>query len=223
MNIYPTNEVATFWFSFNGPQEVSFEDFVKKNNVVLQKISKFRYEDWSSKIEEGFSLLDVLIRLNMLHHIPYKFQNSGAIRSRIRALYRWEARYGLLPSNLRSSFIRHSIFEILKSFDIEILLELIDEHKKLDSISSHLSRLLPRTDDDEFASEFEELFQNLVSEDLIQISYVDEISTGNFVSENELNSLAIDLNVSLEWNLDEMSSEDILGFYDEYENHPNLF
>ena len=216
-----SNEVASFWYTQNDELSIPFDKFVKDNRPFLEKISKYDFDKWSSAILETGDLTDALIWLNIRCGIPYKIEKLDNVRSRVTLLYLWEYSWGHLPKHFRLLFIRHPDFEYIENFDFELIAELFKQHKKFESVLDHIRMLFDPNDEiDPFFDDYSPL-DNLLLFDMDVSEEEWEDLTGT--SEFELKNLSSEMGVDLDWNLDEMSSDEILGFDKDLENQSDHF
>lgn len=221
MQLPESNEVASFWYSQNGALSTPFDNFVKENRAVLEKIKKYDFERWSEAILETGDLIDALIWLNVRDGIPYKVETLDNVRSRVTLLYLWESKWGYLPKHYRIAFIKHPDFVYLKNFDFDIIAELFKQHKKFETVIDHIRMLVDSNSEiNPFLDDYTPL-DNLLTLDSDLDEFEWEGITGT--SELEINNLSSEMGVNLDWNLDEMSSEEILGFDSDLDDQSNHF
>jgi hypothetical protein len=134
-------EVASFWFHLDGPQRVSFEQFVKDNKKLLLKIGSYEYSEWSDAINETQNLLDALIVLNLKYGVPYYFETIKENKLRYVLMGNWEGKWGQLPIKFRSAFLNNPKFSDLDDLDFFIVQGLFREHRKFDSVIEHVQIL----------------------------------------------------------------------------------
>lgn len=221
MQLPQSNEVASFWYTQNGASSIPFDNFVKENRHLLEKLGKYHFERWSEAILETGDLIDALIWLNVRDGIPYKVETLDNVRSRVALLYLWEAKWGYLPKHYRIAFIKHSDFIYLRNFDFDIIAELFKQHKKFETVLDHIRMLVDSNGEiNPLLDDFTPL-DNLLPLDSDIDEFEWEVLTG--ASEFELTNLSTEIGVNLDWNLDEMNSEEILGLDKDYENSSNYF
>jgi len=205
-------DVASFWYSLNWPQMVPFEDFISINHKLLKKISCYDYEQWSNAIEETGDLLDSLIWLNSRWQPTYGIYSARTTRAKFILLSQWEMRWGTLPKKFRIGFIRHPRFKNIEKFDLEILEGLFAQHKKFDSVISHLFGLHP----DYLDSELEISGPHETPFDDEEISLFSELSFEEFSSFYIVEGLASpeeladQTGIDIEWSPDDLDSEEIV-------------
>jgi hypothetical protein len=221
MQIPPTNEIASFWYSQNSSLTIPYDTFVKENRATLEKIKQYEFQKWSQAILETGDLTDALIWLNVRFGIPYIIETLDNVRSRVALLYLWETNWGFLPKHFRIAFIRHPDFMYLKNFDFDIIAELFKQHKKFETVLEHIRMLVdPNSEVNPFLDDYTPL-DNLLTLEMD----IDEFEWNELTGSGELGitNLSKEMGVDLDWNLDEMGSEEILGFDKETEDHSNLF
>jgi hypothetical protein len=221
MQIPSSNEIASFWYSQNSSLTIPYDTFVKDNRATLEKIKQYEFENWSQAILETGDLNDSLIWLNVRHGVPYRIETLDNVRSRVTLLYLWETKWGFLPKHFRIAFIKHPDFIYLKNFDFDIIAELFKQHKKFETVIEHIRMLVdPNSEINPFLDDYSPL-DNLLTLEMD----IDEFEWDKLTSSGELEvtNLSKEMGVDLDWNLDEMGSEEILGFDSEPEDHSNLF
>jgi hypothetical protein len=221
MQLPESNEVASFWYSQNDALSIPFDKFVKENRPHLEKLDKYGFERWSAAILETGDLVDALIWLNVRDGIPYRIETLDNVRSRVTLLYLWESKWGYLPKHYRITFIKHPDFIYLKNFDFDIIAELFKQHKKFETVLDHIRMLVnPNSEINPILDDYTPL-DNLLTLD----SDLDEFEWEGLTSppEFEIVNLSTEIGVNLDWNLDEMSSEEILGFDNDLDNQSDHF
>ena len=204
-------EVASFFYAFNGPQEIEFDVFLKLNKKWLSKISQYEYKEWSEAIELGDSLEESLCFLLMNFGRKYSTLTASSVKARLHLLQIWERNWGAMPTKWRLGFIRHKKFDILGSLDLELLEYLFTQHRKFDSIIVHLFSLQRH-------SESYQLMEDFLSADDPMDTYgtYEEFA---FFDDESISTLASEMSIGLDWNLDELDSEAILLTWDEDESY----
>jgi hypothetical protein len=135
------SEVASYWFNLDGPQKISYEQFMSDNKKLLAKIESFEYSEWSQAIDETLNLLDALIVLNLKYDIPYNFETIKENKLRYVLMGNWEEKWGQLPNKFRSAFLKNPKFADLDDLDFFIIQGLFREHRKFDSVIEHVQNL----------------------------------------------------------------------------------
>lgn len=221
MHLPPSNEVASFWYAQNSGLTIPYDTFVTENRFLLEKINKFNFQDWSKAILETGDLVDALIWLNVRFGIPYRVETLDNVRSRVTLLYLWETKWGFLPKHFRIAFIKHPDFEFIKNFDFDLISELFKQHKKFESVLNHIKMLVsPDTEINPFLEDYSPLDNLLTFEMDLDEDDWEEIAGA---PQLEVSRLSKEMGVDLEWNLDEMGSEEILGIDQDHEDSSFYF
>lgn len=206
-------EIASFYYSFNGPQEIEFETFIKSKNKLLRKIASYQFEDWRIAIEQEDSLEEVLCFLTVNYGRKYPAMTATSTKSRLHLLQVWERNWGKLPTKWRIGFIRHKTFSIIQGTDLEVLEYLFTQHRKFSSVIEHLVGLQIRTDEDTLSEDF------LTTDELIGSLTLSESESDIKFDEDSIFELSADTAIPLDWNIDDLDSEDILQHWDAEESY----
>jgi len=210
MKIPEKDEVATFWYSFHGKLDTDYDHFVLKNRRILNKLGSYQYRDWSEAIAETGDLVDALITLNLRKGPVALRKGFPSTNERLGLLSVWEKKWGVLPRKYRIGFVRNPKFKHFENIDLEILVQLFQQHKKFDSVINHIGSF--RVGEMDFI---------LVDLDPLSSSFDDEGSivtidgdswfgSEDAPTEYTINSLSSDIRLDGEWNIDELDSEEII-------------
>jgi hypothetical protein len=135
------SEVASYWFNLDGPQRISYEQFITDNKTLLKKIESYEFSEWSQALEQTLDLLDTLIVLNFKYGMPYEYKTIKENKLRYILMGNWEQKWGLLPSKFKSSFLNNPKFSDLDDLDFFVIQGLFREHRKFDTVIEHLQSL----------------------------------------------------------------------------------
>ena len=135
------SEVASFWFNIDGPQKLSYEQFIHENRKLIRKIEAYEFSEWSRAIEQTMSLLDALIVLNLKYGTPYEFETISDNKLRYILMGNWEQKWGQLPSKFKSAFLSHPRFSDLDDLDFLLVQGLFREHRKFETVIEHVQSL----------------------------------------------------------------------------------
>ena len=199
-------EIVSFYYSFNGPQDIEFETFLKTNRRILKKIANYQYEDWSLAIEQEESLEEILCFLTVNYGRQYAAMTATSTKARLHLLQVWERKWGTLPTNWRIGFIRHKSFFEIQSIDLELLEYLFTQHRKFSSVIDHLIGLQNRTDESVILEDFIRTNESIGSLTLSESESESEIE----FDEKTIIELSTDTAISIDWNIDDMDTDDIL-------------
>lgn len=203
------HEVASFYYSYNGPQAIPFDTFVKDKNRILSKISSYNFDEWTEAIHQGTDIEEVLCYLVVNYGHSYNAMTARSSKARLHLLQTWEQKWGTLPTKWRVGFVRHSGFTDLQWFDIDILEYMFTQHRKFESVIDHLINL-------QIDSDLQELTFDFSSEedDVVGIATSESDSEPNFDHEVIL-SLSNETMIPLDWNMDDLDTDEILPIWDE--------
>jgi hypothetical protein len=204
------DEVATFWYSFHGRLDTDYESFVLKHRRILSKIGRYRYEQWSEAITDTGDLVDALITLN-LRNGPIPTKNGyPTTNERLGLLSVWEKKWGELPRKYRIGFVRNPKFKLFVSIDLEILVQLFQQHKKFDSVIDHINSFR-RGEMDFTLGDLDSLSNSFNDEgSMVTIDGDSWFGSEDAPTEDIINSLSSDIRLDGEWNIDELDSEEII-------------
>jgi hypothetical protein len=204
------DEVATFWYAFHGRLDTDYESFVLKNRRVLTKIGRYRYEQWSEAITDTGDLVDALITLN-LRNGPIPIKNGyPTTNERLGLLSVWEKKWGELPRKYRIGFVRNPKFKLFVNIDLEILVQLFQQHKKFDSVIDHINSFR-RGEMDFILGDLDSLSNSFDDEgSMVTIDGDSWFGSEDAPAEDTINSLSSDIRLDGEWNIDELDSEEII-------------
>lgn len=210
MKIPEKDEVATFWYSFHGRLDTDYDNFVSKNRRILSKIGRYQYKNWSEAIEETGDLVDALIILNLRNGPIASKKRFPTTNERLGLLSVWEKKWGELPRKYRIGFVRNPKFKQFESIDLEILVQLFQQHKKFDSVINHINSFRSG-EADLLTGDFDSLATSFDDEGSI-ISDEDKSWFGSegAPTEGEIDSLSSEIRIDGEWNIDELDSEEII-------------
>jgi hypothetical protein len=214
MKSHDTNrEIASFYYSFNGPQEIEFDTFIKSNKKLLKKIAAYEFDEWRLAIEQAESLDEVLCFLTINYGRQYPAMTATSTNARLHLLQVWEDKWGKLPTKWRVGFIRHSSFSTIQGIDLEILAYLFTQHRKFSSVIIHLASLQIRSDE-------EELFEDFLTVDELIGSLTLPASESDIEFDDAtIVDLSSDTEIPLDWNIDDLDSDDILQIWDAEESY----
>lgn len=201
------NDVASFYYSFNGPQTIAFENFINHNKSILRKISKYDYEDWNVGIRQFSDLQEVLCFLVVNFGYKYKFVTAKSTEARFHLLQIWEKNWGTLPNKWRVGFVRHPRFKEIQFMDVEILEYMFSQHRKFSTIIEHLVNLQINTTLNQISSDFNEI-------ELESIATSESDSEPNFDLDS-ITLLSSETEIPLDWNIDDLDTDDILPVWEE--------
>ena len=202
-------EVASFFYSFNGPQPLVFETFVKEKKKILGKISAYDFDEWTLAIERAADVEESLCFLVVNYGHRYQAMKSGSSKARLHLLQVWEKHWGKLPTKWRVGFIRHAGFSEIQWLDIAILEYMFTQHRKFESVIDHLIGLQLGVAVKEFSFDFSN--ENYHSESL---TVTESDSDPNFDNEAIL-VLSHETSIPLDWNIDDLDTDDILPVWDD--------
>lgn len=204
------DEVATFWYAFHGRLDTDYESFTLKNRRVLTKIGRYKYEQWSEAIEETGDLVDALILLN-LRNGPIPTKNGyPTTNERLGLLSIWEKKWGELPRKYRIGFVRNPKFKLFVNIDLEILVQLFQQHRKFDSVIDHINSFR-RGEMDFTMGDLDPLSSSFDDEgSIVTIDGDSWLGSEDAPTEDIVNSLSSDIRLDGEWNIDELDSEEII-------------
>lgn len=208
-----SREVASFYYSFNGPQEIEFETFIKSNRRLLKKIAAYQFEDWRLAIELAESLDEVLCFLTINFGRQYPAMTATSTNARLHLLQVWENKWGQLPTKWRIGFVRHSSFSTIQGIDLEILCYLFTQHRKFSSVINHLRSLRIRTDENELIEDF------LIVGELMESFTLSAIESDIHFDDDTMIELSADTEIPLDWNIDDLDSDDILQVWNAEESY----
>lgn len=208
-NAESIREVASFYYSHNGPQTVAFESFIKDKKNILRKISTYDFDEWSEAIHQGTDIEEVLCYLVVNYGHGYNAMKARSSKARLHLLQVWEQKWGTLPTKWRVGFVRHSGFTDLQWFDIEILEYMFTQHRKFESVLDHLINLQKDSDIQELTFDF-----NSEDHELGSLTTSESDSEPNFDHEG-ISSLSVETKIPLDWNLDDLDTDEILPIWDE--------
>ncbi len=214
MKIPEKDEVATFWYTFHGRLDTDYETFVAKNRRILSKIGKYQYAKWSEAIAETGDLVDALITLN-LRNGPIPSKNGyPTTNERLGLLSVWEKKWGVLPRKYRIGFVRNPKFKQFTNIDLEILVQLFQQHKKFDSVINHINSF--RRDEINFVFGNLDTLSSSFDEEGSMLTIDDNwIGLEDAPTEDSINSLSSDIRLEGDWNIDELDSEEIIFAMDD--------
>lgn len=218
MKIPEKDEVATFWYRFHGRLYTDYEMFVVKNRRILSKIGKYKYEQWSEAIEDTGDLVDALITLNLRSGpIPLR-KGYPTTNERLGLLSVWEKKWGELPRKYRIGFVRNPKFKSFENIDLEILVQLFQQHKKFDSVIEHIiSFRQDRIDFD--LGDFDSLSSSFDDEGSIVAMDEDSwFGSEDAPTEEVINNLSSEMGIDGEWNIDELDSDEIIFAIEDSQN-----
>jgi len=210
MKIPEKHEVATFWYSFHGRLDTDYDNFVSKNRRILNILGRYQYRYWSEAIEETGDLVDALITLNLRNGPIASRKGFPTTNERLGLLSVWEKKWGVLPRKYRIGFVRNPKFKQLESIDLEILVQLFQQHKKFDSVINHIKSFRSGEVDfltgdfDSLATSFDDEGSTVSDED--QSWFGSEGAP----TEGEIDNLSSEIRMGGEWNIDELDSEEII-------------
>jgi hypothetical protein len=154
--------------------------------------------------------VDALITLN-LRNGPIPSKNGyPTTNERLGLLSVWENKWGALPRKYRIGFVRNPKFKLLVNIDLEILVQLFQQHRKFDSVIDHINSFrrgemnfiiggldpLPSSFDDDGS--------------ILTIDGDSWLGSEDAPTEDTINSLSSDIRLDGEWNIDELDSEEII-------------
>ncbi len=204
------DDVATFWYAFHDRLDTDYESFTLKNRRVLTKIGRYKYEQWSEAIEETGDLVDALILLN-LRNGPIPTKNGyPTTNERLGLLSIWEKKWGELPRKYRIGFVRNPKFKLFVNIDLEILVQLFQQHRKFDSVIDHINSFR-RGEMDFTMGDLDPLSSSFDDEgSIVTIDGDSWLGSEDAPTEDVINSLSSDIRLDGEWNIDELDSEEII-------------
>lgn len=213
-------KVAEFWFSFGGKIQWDFDEarpnldydsFLKKNSRLIRKIAAYGEDKWSDIISETGDLLDALIILNIKFGPIARTDTFPSTNERRGLLGVWERKWGELPRKYKIGFVRNPKFKSFINIDIEILVELFQQHRKFDSVIAHINAFKY-----EHSSYDWELLDFSPTTPLGFLESIEnEIFTQNASNKELLNSDFLEdfiggLDINDDWNIDDLDSETII-------------
>lgn len=210
MKIPEKDEVATFWYAFHGRLDTDYETFIVKNRRILNKIGMYQYKQWSEAIEETGDFVDALITLNLRNGaIPIK-TGYPTTNERLGLLSIWEKKWGVLSRKYRIGFVRNPKFKLFVNIDLEILVQLFQQHRKFDSVIDHINSFR-RGETDFLLGDLEHLSSSFDDEgSIVTIDGDSWFGSEDAPTEDTINSLSSDIRLDGEWNIDELDSEEII-------------
>ena len=197
-------EIASFYYSFNGPQEIEFENFMKLNKKLLRKISYYQFEEWTLALEQESSLEEALCFLTVNYGRQYPAMTATSSKARLHLLHGWEQKWGKIPTKWRVGFIRHKDFSVIQGIDLEVLEYLFTQHRKFSSVIDHLVRLQFLTDEDALSEDF------LTTDVSISSLTLSESESDIAFDEDSITELSSNTAIPLDWNLDDLDTDEIL-------------
>jgi len=194
-------EVASYWYRTFGNQKIPFDDFILKNQRLLWKLSRYQFGDWSSAIEKSVDLADALILLNARFGTPYRIFTVKSTKIRYRLLYSWERKWGKLSREHRIAFIGSTKLNALSEVDLDILYGLFDQHRKFDSVITHINRIVVPISDDNLDWDRDAL-SAIFDDTMIPLVELDDY---------EITTLSDQVGINIDWDPEELDSERIMG------------
>lgn len=208
-NAEAIREVASFYYSYNGPQAIAFEAFINDKKKILSKIAQYDFEEWTEAIHEGTDIEEVLCYLVVNFGQIYATMTARSSRARLHLLQVWEKKWGVLPTKWRIGFVRHADFSELQWLDLAILEYMFTQHRKFESVLDHLINLQKGSDIQELTFDF-----NNEDHELGSLTTSESDSEPNFDHEG-ISILSAETMIPLDWNLDDLDTDEILPVWDD--------
>lgn len=208
-NTEAIREVASFYYSYNGPQAIPFETFIADKKKILSKIGQYEFDEWTEAIHEGTDIEEVLCYLVVNFGQIYATMTARSSRARLHLLQVWEKKWGALPTKWRIGFVRHADFSELQWLDLAILEYMFTQHRKFESVLDHLINLQKGSDIQELTFDF-----NSEDHELGSLTTSESDSEPHFDHEG-ISILSVETKIPLDWNLDDLDTDDILPVWDD--------